>query len=933
MKSRDTINSDQKKNKKNPIDEILEGSEGLLNNRYEIIEKIGEGGFGTIFKASDKLLKKDVALKFLDPAIINDEKKSLRVKREVNTSQKISDGRVVKIFSLEYYNEIPFLVMEFVDGKSLKELIEENGKISWKEFKPLFLNILGGVNSLHEKGIIHRDLKPSNIIITEERSTKIVDFGLSKELGDTEKTSSLGEIIGTPMYMSPEQIQGRELDIRSDIYQLGLVLYRSISGDFNYEERNSTLQQMLERLGDNSKKIFRFEKFVPSFLKFGVFKSLEKDRDNRFQSVDEMIGYFREENYPFLGKILHLLKKYPLRTLSILMLFLSIVLSGSYFVSNSRAIKSVKYEGSVLKAFNPFGIKLWEKDFKPYKISELFKMDEKTLTKYDIGNRNYLTDKNGYIVLLNNPRVDQDISIASGEFDNKVSFLTNDGNELIKLGFSYVFFIGDYDFIKKYYIQFLEKIDIDGNGEQETIIKIRHFMDMFPTTFVLLKDLNIYSFSNPGTISKTECIEADDKHSRFLIQGLNNILSHIFFVAEVNFNYEINYVKNQTGFPNLKSTDKFYPEFICFLPKFFKNDVKNWNKDGFLIVTNFFTGEEIRVDKDYSLTIKSENGIIKYINSRENLYRIYRNIDEYYQEKMINKNLKKAYRIILDCFKVPFENPYLRSALLYLKGDLEVDMGKFSEGERTLKASLNFYNWNLDSAQRLCEVEFLRDNPEMALKKIFNDFGHISNFWGLSFGKDIFRGFCEIQMGNFSRTEEIYSLYKQKSNLHNLKTLNGILEIFKGDYIKAIELLKKTDNSRIFTIAELRLFLARAMLLSNIDLKRAKFYFNDISVHSLSLSHLAKISSNYFSVMEKRGTITRGFIINTFDELINTSKGDFDTRLWLFYDSFIYGKIMELLRDKKEAIRGYKLCIKSNPYTDLAKRAEARIKSLSTKTL
>lgn len=933
MKSRVTLNTDSLINQKEILLKKIEKSGNLINERYKLVKKIGEGGFGAVFEAEDLLLNTRVALKFLSPSIVSGDKKFIRVKREINLSRKITDDRIIKIYSLEKHEDIYFIVMELIKGKSFQEYCRGKNKTGWEDLKSIYLKILEGVRTLHQNGIIHRDLKPSNIMITEDGEVKILDFGLSKEVTDIEKTSSIGEIVGSPSYMSPEQIGMNEIDFRSDIYQLGLILYKALSGELPFSDTSSTMEMIYKRIVEKPKKFSGVGLKISRFLEFGVLKSLEKDRENRFQSVDEMIKYFRDGNYPLFGKTFHIIKKYPFKAASILILMVSVLLSGYYIVNNIKSLSSLKYKGSILEASNPFGVKLWEKDFAPFTIGAAFKFDDKIRANYNLNNRNSNLDSQKIVTLLNSPDIGLDGSIISPDFDNNVSILNNDGEEIDRVGFFRFFNLRSYGFFKRFYTSKLIRDDIDNDGIREIILKIRHFNDMYPTSFVLIKDSDVYTFANPGSFTEIKCIEADNIHSKFIIYGINNILAHIHFVAEIDFQYQDNSLKTRTGFPGLRPNNNFYPEFICFLPKFLKTKKTNWDKNGYLHVTNYFTGEDIRIGKDYSLTIKSENGIVKYRNSKKNLYRIYRFIDEYYREKLINKNLKKAYELILKCFEIPFENPYLRSALLYFKGDLEVDMGKLNEGERTLKSSLDYYYQNLDSVQRLCELEFLRDKPGSALEKVFNDFGHISNFWGVSFGKEIFKGFCEIHSGNFLKAEEIFSLKIRESSLQKENISHGILKIFRGEYNNAVEFLKIPDKDRIYTIAESRLYLAKAMLLAEKDLKLSRFYFNDISLHSLSLSHLAKISNFYFLVLDKKNNNIRQNIIESFDNLIKISKGDFDTKLWLFYDAFIYGKTMELLDDKMEALRGYKLCIKANSYTDLAKRASARIKTLNNGSL
>ena len=214
-----------------------------IRGRYEILEKIGSGGFGAVFRARDLTLKKKVALKFLYPGVTANKKKFHRVRREINVSQKISDPRITRIFSLEGLEnrrrEQWFLVMELVEGRSLKDRLARRGVWSWEEFSPLFLDILEGVRSLHRHNIIHRDIKPSNIMIIPGNRIKLLDFGLSKEVDDPTVTTTMGEVVGSPAYISPEQLHREPVDQRSDIYQLSLVLYQALSAALPFSARST----------------------------------------------------------------------------------------------------------------------------------------------------------------------------------------------------------------------------------------------------------------------------------------------------------------------------------------------------------------------------------------------------------------------------------------------------------------------------------------------------------------------------------------------------------------------------------------------------------------------------------------------------------------------------------------------------------------------
>ena len=228
----------------------------VIIGRYRLEKLLGKGGFGMVFAGSDLTLKTPVALKFFDPASLQEEKKFLRVQREINLSRRISDPRIIRIFSLENWSGIWFMVMERVESLTLKERLKAGGRFSWEEFRPIFLEILQGVGSLHAQGIIHRDLKPSNIMVAADGAVKILDFGLAKEIGDLEKTSSIGEIVGSPFYLSPEQIQGLELDEASDIYQLGILLYQALTNAYPFPD-TTTISLVLMHLNQPPERIAR----------------------------------------------------------------------------------------------------------------------------------------------------------------------------------------------------------------------------------------------------------------------------------------------------------------------------------------------------------------------------------------------------------------------------------------------------------------------------------------------------------------------------------------------------------------------------------------------------------------------------------------------------------------------------------------------------
>ncbi len=247
----------------------------VVNERYRLEKLIGQGGFGIVFAALDVTLNSRVAVKFLNPRLTGNEKKFLRVQREINLSRKISDERIIKVFSLEKWQEIYFLVMELVAGNSLGSFLEDKGRCPWPEFKGIFLQILEAVDVLHRNGIVHRDLKPANILIAGDGKIKVLDFGLAKELADMDKTSTVGEIVGSPYYMSPEQIRGEAVDFRSDVYQLGLILYRALSGRHPFEHP-STMEVIFKQLNQQPEPLGTRGRRHPAFPAFRAGKSAGK---------------------------------------------------------------------------------------------------------------------------------------------------------------------------------------------------------------------------------------------------------------------------------------------------------------------------------------------------------------------------------------------------------------------------------------------------------------------------------------------------------------------------------------------------------------------------------------------------------------------------------------------------------------------------------
>jgi hypothetical protein len=310
-------------------------------------------------------------------------------------------------------------------------------------------------------------------------------------------------------------------------------------------------------------------------------------------------------------------------------------------------------------------------------------------------------------------------------------------------------------------------------------------------------------------------------------------------------------------------------------------------------------------------------------------YRLLFRINRYYQEKNLYQNKEKAHYYISKAIKFHIKNPYLCSALYYFLGDVEIDRGLLKKGKQSLLTAIHHYPYNLDASQRLCEIEFLNGKPLIAAQMAETEYGHFQHFWGVNFGREMFRMYCYLHVGDFVTVSQIFALATKKSTIPSSEIFDGLTYIFKGDYLKAYNLIQKANSCpAAFTVAEYRLLLGRAMLLAKEEMNIAKFFFSDISLHSLSLMHLAKISYAYFLAKDGEKKKALQIVKPAFNKLLQLSTSNFETRLWLFYDAYIYAKTMEILENKTEAIRGYKTCIKANPYTDLAKKSKRELEKI-----
>jgi serine/threonine protein kinase len=266
------------------VKELVRGT--IFAGRYEIIEELGKGGMGRVYRVFDKKLQEVVALKLLNPEISFNEKAVDRFRNELRFARKISHRNVVRLFDLGEEGFTLFITMEYVDGENLKRFIKRSGQLTSGKAVGIALQVCEGLSEAHHLGVVHRDLKPQNVMIDRDGNARVLDFGIARFM-DTENITASGVMIGTPEYMSPEQIDMKEVDGRTDIYSLGIILYEMLTGRVPFEGE-TPLSVALKHKSQIPKNPRELNPHIDSGLAAIILKCLEKNRDRRYQSVDDL---------------------------------------------------------------------------------------------------------------------------------------------------------------------------------------------------------------------------------------------------------------------------------------------------------------------------------------------------------------------------------------------------------------------------------------------------------------------------------------------------------------------------------------------------------------------------------------------------------------------------------------------------------------------
>ena len=263
----------------------LEGR--LLGNRYEILENIGNGGMATVYKAKCHVLNRYVAVKVLRDEFTTDEEFVKRFNTEAQSAASLTHPNIVSVYDVGSEGDIHYIVMELIKGKTLKEIINEDGALSWKWSVNVAIQIASALETAHKNNIIHRDIKPHNIIITEDGIAKVTDFGIAKAVSNSTITA-FGTTIGSVHYFSPEHARGGYTDAKSDLYSLGVVLYEMVTGQVPFNA-DTPVSVALKHMQEIPKEPMELNPNVPKAVNDIIMKAMQKDTNLRYQNATEML--------------------------------------------------------------------------------------------------------------------------------------------------------------------------------------------------------------------------------------------------------------------------------------------------------------------------------------------------------------------------------------------------------------------------------------------------------------------------------------------------------------------------------------------------------------------------------------------------------------------------------------------------------------------
>lgn len=893
----------------------------LINDRYRIGDLLGKGGFGVVYAAHDQLTDSDIALKFLFPDLGGDPERVRRIQREILTARKVRDPRLVSIYDLEIWKGIYFISMERVYGRTLGQGFDQ--EVEWSDFQPIFLEICGAIAALHDQGIVHRDLKPGNIMITDSGSVKVLDFGLAKDLNTTDLTLTGSQILGSPLYLAPEQISGEGIDHRCDIYALGLIMFRVLTGINAFSESDKTIEIIIRKLKCDIPRWPGDLPAPPTVVKHILAGCLQRKPSGRFETIQALIKAVDEQKVGFWSHFRRaaVRMRKPLLTLAGLLLVLLLII----VVMRSKiwlGLTEVRQESQEVGVRNALGVKLWSHTFPDYRVIHTTLLPQAGINPTDM-RRNHGDGARviAYLSPIRDSLLEPGQSIDEVRADNRLAWFDERGRLLADRSLIEYFSFNTLDFARAYYFDSIVAADRDGDDVDETLAVLCHKNSMYPAALLFEDGGLFHSFSSNGHISRVELLGVDENEWRFRILSMNNSFMHMCQLTDLVFDRrQKNRGTQMVGFPHTNQSLTYYKQFFSLLPKVATiEDLGDPNGATFPILMG-----------DRRLTVLGDGTHVLRDGDKKQIWQedsrdrdlLFSSLNTFYVQYHMHGDREKGLSALMAVEKMTLVNPFVRALVLYFRAGVLMDQGQYRQAETLLHQALELYPEADDPAQRLCEIPFLSGKPLEAIRRLDESFPQLTCLWGLGgIGRDLFLAYCRLQAGQFTEAEAALSkILKDSRATVNKPYLLGLLNLVRDGDLSQILGQKDRglgEKAMLVTLQEFRLLLARALLLEGEDLERSDFYFNDIYRNSLTRHHMTRVSLAWLA--DRKGNPQAlTWAREGLAAMVERSRGDFETRFWLFYDAFLYAELMEKAGQAAEADRAYTLCVDSAPHSHLA---------------
>jgi eukaryotic-like serine/threonine-protein kinase len=256
---------------------------GQVVGNYRIVDRLGDGGMGSVYRAVDRMLDREVAIKVLRPELARQTALVERFRQEAIALARLSHPNIATLHGLEQHGDQLLMIMEYVRGDTLEAIVQRSGRLAWGRACELCVDVLHALDHAHDQGVVHRDIKPANIMLSSRGAVKVMDFGIARLMGRNRQTQ-FGHAVGTPMYMAPEQLRGHEVDGRTDLYAVAAVLFELVTGRMAFEA-DSDYSLMMKQLNEPAPPPSHFVPEVPSALDEIVLKAMSKSPDDRYPNA------------------------------------------------------------------------------------------------------------------------------------------------------------------------------------------------------------------------------------------------------------------------------------------------------------------------------------------------------------------------------------------------------------------------------------------------------------------------------------------------------------------------------------------------------------------------------------------------------------------------------------------------------------------------